>query len=61
MQRALQDLQPKLVRTSEETEDLIRVIEKDTAEAEVVKKVVVNDEAVTNEEAMKAKAIKVSN
>ena len=44
---------------SEETEDLIRIIEKDTTEAEIVKKVVMDDEAVTNEEAMKAKAIKV--
>lgn len=59
MQRALQELQPQLVQTSVETEQLIRIIERDTAEVEVVKRNVEEEEAVTNEAAMQAKAIKV--
>ena len=59
MQRELQELQPQLVQMSLETEELIRIIEKDTLEVESIKKVVEADEAVTNKTAMDAKAIKV--
>ena len=59
MQVELQELQPKLVETSKQTEDLIVVIEKETVEVEAVKKVVEEDEAVANKAAGEAKAIKV--
>jgi len=59
MQADLQDLQPKLVQTSIETEELIKVIEKETADVEVAKKLVEVDEAVTNNAAREAKSIKV--
>lgn len=60
MQKDLQDLQPKLIETSRETDDLIVVIEKETVEVEQVKSVVEADEAVANKAAMDAKAIKVN-
>ena len=60
MQKELQDLQPKLIQTSKETEELIAVIEKETVEVEAVKKVVQADEAVANKAAMESKAIKVN-
>ena len=59
MQKELQDLQPKLIQTSKETVELIGVIEKETIEVEAVKRVVEADEAVANDKAMSAKAIKV--
>ena len=59
MQRELQDLQPKLIETSEETKQLIVVIEAKTLEVEAVKSVVEADEAVAGKAAMEAKAIKV--
>ncbi|ELT89912.1 hypothetical protein CAPTEDRAFT_157693, partial [Capitella teleta] len=58
MQTELQDLQPKLIKTSEETVELIGIIEKETVEVEEVKKVVEADEAICNKAAMEAKAIK---
>lgn len=39
MQQELQDLQPELIKTSEETEKLMVKIEKDTVEAEAKKEV----------------------
>jgi len=39
MQQQLQDLQPELIQTSEETEKLMVKIEKDTVEAEAKKEV----------------------
>ncbi len=59
MQKDLQELQPKLIQTSIETEELIGIIEKETVEVEEVKKVVEVDEAEANKAAMEAKAIKV--
>ncbi len=58
MQKELQDLQPELVQTSKETAQLMVKIERDTVEAEAKKEVVAADEAVANEAAAKAKAIK---
>lgn len=43
MRVELQNLQPQLIQTSVETKELIAVIEKETAEVEVVKKVSVFD------------------
>jgi hypothetical protein len=59
MQQELMDLQPKLIETSQETEELITIIEKETLEVEEKKKLVEADEAVAQEAADKAKAIKV--
>ena len=59
MQVELQELQPKLIETSRETEELISIIEKETIEVEAVKKVVQIDEDEANKRAMEAKAIKV--
>ena len=61
MQKELQDLQPKLEQTSQETKELIEIIEKETIEVEAVKRVVEADEAVANKAAMEAKKIKVRN
>jgi dynein heavy chain len=58
MQQELTELQPELIKTSEETQKLMVKIEKDTIEAEAKKEVVAADEAVANEAAAKAKAIK---
>ncbi|KAL5473898.1 hypothetical protein EMCRGX_G028462 [Ephydatia muelleri] len=58
MQQELQALQPELVKTSAETTQLVEKIQKDTVEAEAKKKVVAADEAVANEAAAKAQAIK---
>ena len=59
MQTELRELQPRLIETSRETEELIGIIEKETAEVEEVKKVVEVDEATANKAASGAKAIKV--
>ena len=58
MQQELVALQPQLVETSKETEQLMVKIEKDTVEAEAKKEVVAADEAVANKAAAAAKAIK---
>ncbi|KAK2157592.1 hypothetical protein LSH36_188g04054 [Paralvinella palmiformis] len=58
MQIELQELQPKLIETSRETEELISIIEKETIEVEAVRKVVQIDEDEANNRAMEAKAIK---
>ena len=39
MQEELQELQPELKETKIQTEDLLKVIEKETAEVEKIKKV----------------------
>ena len=59
MQTELRELQPRLIETSKETEQLIVVIEKETVEVEQVKAVVEADKAVADEAAAGAKAIKV--
>ena len=60
MQIELKELQPILILTSTETDELIVTIEKETVEVEQVKAVVEADEAVANKAAMEAKAIKVT-
>lgn len=59
MQTELQDLAPKLAQANVETAELIKRIELDTVDVEKVKAVVSVEEAVANEAAMAAKAIKV--
>ena len=58
MQQELQDLQPELIKTSAETEKLMVKIEQDTVEVEAKREVVSADEAVANEAAAAAQAIK---
>lgn len=58
MQEELQALQPELIKTSAETEKLMIKIEQDTVEVEAKKEVVAADEAVANEAAAAAQAIK---
>ena len=59
MQKELQDLAPKLAQANVETAALIERIERDTVDVEKVKAVVSAEEAIANEAAMAAKAIKV--
>lgn len=58
MQQKLFDLQPKLKQLSDETEQIMVNIERDTAEAEKKKEVVGADEAAANDTAAAAQAIK---
>lgn len=58
MQKKLQDLQPQLKVTSDETEKIMVKIERDTAEAEKKKEVVGADEAAANEAAASSQAIR---
>lgn len=59
MQAELLDLQPKLIETSQETEELISIIEQETIEVEDIKRIVEVDESVANKAAQEAEAIKV--
>ncbi|XP_072168572.1 dynein axonemal heavy chain 3-like [Diadema setosum] len=58
MQQELTDLQPELIKTSEETVKLMAKIEQDTVEVEAQKEVVAADEAVANAAADVAQGIK---
>ena len=58
MQKQLQELQPQLVKTSEETEKLMIKIESETVEVEAKKELVSADEAVMNEAAAASQLIK---
>jgi dynein heavy chain len=58
MQKQLQELQPQLVKTSEETEKLMIKIESETVEVEAKKELVAADEAIMNEAAAASQSIK---
>lgn len=58
MQMELEALQPKLIESSKKVDEIMIIVEKDSVEAAKVEKVVKADEAVANEQAMAAKAIK---
>ncbi|KAM4624509.1 dynein axonemal heavy chain 3 [Polymixia lowei] len=58
MQQELTALQPELIRTSAETEEMMVKIEKETVEVDAKKELVSADEKVANEAAAAAKAIK---
>lgn len=58
MQKELTDLQPQLVVASKEVSDIMIIVEKDSVEVAKVEKIVKADEAVANEQASAAKAIK---
>lgn len=58
MSKELQELQPKLVQASKEVDATMEVVEKQSIEAAKQEKVVRADEAVANEQASAAQAIK---
>ena len=58
MSKELMELQPKLVQASKEVDATMAVVEKQSAEAAKQEKVVRADEAVANEQASAAQAIK---
>lgn len=58
MQTELTELQPQLIKTSEETEELIKIIEKDASEVDVVKQNVEAEKEIANRAANEAQAIK---
>ena len=58
MQKELTDLQPKMIKMSQETEDLINVIEKEAGEVDAVKQIVEADTEKANKAAMEAQSIK---
>ncbi|XP_014255049.1 dynein heavy chain 3, axonemal isoform X1 [Cimex lectularius] len=58
MQEALRQLRPELVKTSDDTEKLMVKIEQDTVIVEAKKEIVAADEALANEAAAAAQAIK---
>ena len=58
MQLELTALQPQLVESSKKVDEIMIIVERDSIEAAKVEKVVKADEAVANEQAMAAKAIK---
>lgn len=58
MQVELRDLQPKLVVAQKEVDEVMKVIEVDSVEVAKTEKIVKADEAVANEQANAAKAIK---
>uniref|UniRef100_A0A8C9SX66 Dynein axonemal heavy chain 3 n=1 Tax=Scleropages formosus TaxID=113540 RepID=A0A8C9SX66_SCLFO len=58
MQQELTALQPELIKTSAETEEMMKKIEVETVEVDAKKKLVLVDEQVANEAAAAAKKIK---
>ena len=58
MQKELEDLQPELVKSQEENNKMLIVIDKETIEVEATSKRVKEDEAVANEQAAEAQALK---
>lgn len=58
MQKELEDLQPQLVKSSEETDKMMIVIEKESKEVQKTSEVVAKDEAVANQQAEEAQALK---
>ena len=58
MQRELEELQPKLIEASKETDKKEKIVEAETIEAEKIREVVAGEEAVASEAAGEANAIK---
>ncbi|EDO45806.1 predicted protein [Nematostella vectensis] len=58
MQEELEALQPQLIQAGKEVDDIMVIIERDSIEVAKTEKIVKADEAVANEQAMAAKAIK---
>lgn len=60
MQEELTAMQPELIRTSAETDQMMIKIEGETVEVDAKRALVSADEKVANDAAAEAKAIKVS-
>lgn len=60
MQQELTALQPELIETAKQTDQMMVKIEKETVEVDAKKELVSADEKVANEAAAAAKAIKVT-
>lgn len=58
MKQELEALQPVLIRTAKETDELLVVIARETKDAEATRAVVEEEERVANGKAREAKAIK---
>ena len=58
MQVALTEMQPILERSTQETLDMMNIVDTQTAEAQGIRQVVAGEEAVANEKAAEARAIK---
>ena len=58
MQKELNELKPKMVKASKETEELIVVIEKEAGEVDAVKQIVEADKEQANKATMEAQFIK---
>jgi dynein heavy chain len=58
MKQELEALQPVLIRTAKETDELLVVIARETKDAEATRSVVEEEERVANAKASEAKAIK---
>jgi len=58
MQTNLNDLKPQLIKTSKETDDMLVIVQRESAEVEKKKSVVQKDEEVANKKASEAQAIK---
>ncbi|XP_021341821.1 dynein heavy chain 12, axonemal-like isoform X1 [Mizuhopecten yessoensis] len=58
MQKELEELQPQLVKSQAENSKMMIVIEKESVEVEATSKIVKADEAVANEQAASAQALK---
>lgn len=58
MQKELEELQPQLVKSSEETDKMMIVIEKESKEVSKTSEVVAKDEAVADGQAKEAQALK---
>lgn len=58
MQKELQDLQPVLVKTTKQTEEMMTTVQKEQTEADKIAKVVKKEEAFATEKALNAKGIK---
>ena len=59
LKRQLEEMQPVLIRTSKEVEQMMEQIEKDKAEADDTRAVVVKEEAVASTKAEECQQIKV--
>ena len=58
MQKELEALQPELVKTTKQVDEMMIVVERETADAEKIRVVVVAEEEKVNEKVLEAKTIK---
>ena len=58
MQKELEEMRPVLVKTTQETEDMMSIVQHETVDAQKIRKVVAAEEGVAQEKAKEAKSIK---